>query len=142
MYIIYLIIILFNFFQYNTEQHKPGYNDQYSKLEFNYLNRNQGYHILENRSCIACHSTNGSNGKGPTFKGLYGSKVKVLTHSKEREIKVDEKYIIQSIRDPRADIVEGYEDIMPVIEDISDKEIYAIIDYLKLIGKENQWKKN
>ena len=55
--------------------------------------------------CQGCHSLDGSKSTGPTFKGLFGSTVK-LTSGKA--VKADMAYLIKSIVDPDKEIVQGY----------------------------------
>lgn len=90
----------------------------------------QGLKHLETKGCLGCHSIDGSKKIGPTFKGLYGSKVEVLTNGKEREVVADEEYLRKSILEPAADIAEGYQNIMPKLP-LNEDELKAIIGYLK-----------
>ncbi|RME80524.1 MAG: hypothetical protein D6785_10245, partial [Planctomycetota bacterium] len=68
----------------------------------------EGKRLVKDKGCLACHTLNGKKLVGPTFKGLYGKKEKVLSNGKEREITVDDAYIKKSIKEPKADIVKGY----------------------------------
>jgi cytochrome c oxidase subunit 2 len=89
--------------------------------------------LLEDNGCLDCHSIDGSDVVGPTFKRIYGRKSIVITEGKEREVDTDEAYLRRSILRPEADIVKGYPaEIMPSFEeDLSEKEINVIIQYLK-----------
>jgi len=91
-----------------------------------------GLTLLESKGCLGCHSMDGSKKIGPTFKGLYGSQVTVLTKGKERTIAADEEYLKRSVLDPGADIVKGYPNIMPVIP-VTGEELDAVIQYLKTL---------
>jgi cytochrome c oxidase subunit 2 len=91
-----------------------------------------GYHILAEKGCLGCHTVNGSPKVGPTFKGLYGSKVTVMTSGKERVITADETYIERSILHPDADIVKGFPPVMPTLP-VTEKEIHEIIAYIKTL---------
>jgi cytochrome c2 len=55
--------------------------------------------------CQSCHSLDGSKNTGPTFKGLYGSKVK-LTGGKT--VTANMAYLIESIINPDKQIVQSY----------------------------------
>ena len=44
---------------------------------------------------------------------------------------VDEAYIIESIRNPAAKIVAGFDNAMPVSDFLSDDEINALVEYIK-----------
>src|SRR6185369_13072461 len=68
----------------------------------------EGQKLANLMGCIACHSVDGTTlGKvGPTWKGLFGSQVEF----KDAEPAVaDEAYLRESILDPTARIVQGYE---------------------------------
>ncbi len=91
-----------------------------------------GAELLQRSGCLGCHTLDGSAKVGPTFKGLYGSRVEVTTSGVERQLVADDSYIRRSILDPGADIVEGYPNIMPSGRGIlSDAEIDDIISFLK-----------
>ena len=88
--------------------------------------------LLFERGCISCHSLEGNAMVGPTFKGLFGAKVIAATAGVEHTIVADSAYIYRSIVDPRADVVSGFPNTMPLSRDIlDDQEIYQIIAYLK-----------
>ncbi len=89
-----------------------------------------GQKVLEEKGCPGCHSTDGTKKIGPTFKGLYGSKVTVLTNGVERAITADKDYIKRSVTDPGADIVKGYPNIMPKLP-LTNEELEAIVEYLE-----------
>jgi cytochrome c oxidase subunit 2 len=59
--------------------------------------------------CVACHSTDGTDMAGPTWLGIFGSEE---TLQDGETVTVDELYITESIIDPGAQLVEGYQDIM------------------------------
>lgn len=89
-----------------------------------------GMKILEKKGCLGCHSTDGTKKIGPTFKGLYGSKVVVLTKGQERTVIADDEYLKKSILQPAADVVKGYQNIMPALP-VSPEELDAIVEYLE-----------
>ena len=64
-----------------------------------------GGKLYESLGCSACHSLTGAKGTGPTFKGLYGSKVQL---SNGQTVTADAGYLLQSILDPDKLIVKGY----------------------------------
>ncbi len=90
-----------------------------------------GLKLVGEKGCTACHSTNGSKGIGPTWKGHYGNEVTVMTGGKERTVKADEQYLIRSIVHPKADIVKGFPPMMPAFADLSKQQLGAIVAYLK-----------
>jgi mono/diheme cytochrome c family protein len=66
----------------------------------------QGASFYESLGCVGCHSLNGSPGTGPTFKGLYGSKVQLSTG---QTVTADDAYLLESILDPDKQIVKGFQ---------------------------------
>ncbi len=91
-----------------------------------------GRELLEKKGCLLCHTTDGTKKIGPTFRGLFGSRVTVVTAGKEHDIIADEEYLHRSVMDPQADIVKGYPPVMPPQKDnVSPKELEEIIEYIK-----------
>ncbi len=91
-----------------------------------------GTQLLTIKGCTACHSLDGSKLIGPSFKGVFGRTEIVLTDEIAREIVVDEEYIRKSMLEPEADLVEGYQNLMPPQSTlVNDEEMEAIIEVLK-----------
>jgi cytochrome c oxidase subunit 2 len=66
---------------------------------------------------------------GPTFKGLFGSRVPLADG---RTVVADEGFLKESILDPGATIVKGYPNVMPTFKgQLSEDDIAAIIDHMK-----------
>lgn len=92
-----------------------------------------GRKLYQVRGCAQCHSVDGTVNVGPSFKGLFGH-VQVLA-SGER-VTVDENYIRESILEPSAKVVAGFEPVMPTFQGrLKDEEISAIISYIKSLEK-------
>ena len=88
-----------------------------------------GQMLYEQRGCKQCHSVDGSPGIGPSFLGKFGSQEAMLTGE---TVLVEENYIRESILNPQARIVAGYDTVMPTYQGrLKDPEIMAIIEYLK-----------
>jgi cytochrome c oxidase subunit 2 len=66
----------------------------------------RGQYLYTADACSSCHSLDGTNGVGPTFKGLAGS---IVTLSDGSTITADDAYLAKSITDPDAQIVEGFQ---------------------------------
>jgi cytochrome c oxidase subunit 2 len=91
-----------------------------------------GTQLLTIKGCVACHTLDGSKLIGPSFKGLFGRSGTVVTDGVTRQVVVDEEYVRKSILEPAADLVEGYQPLMPPQRDLlTDEEIDAIIEVLK-----------
>lgn len=94
-----------------------------------------GKEIIRKTGCTACHSTDGSKIVGPSYLGLFGKEVTVITGNKERKVTADENYIRHSILEPNADVVKGYSKGMMLSykDQLSEEEINLIIEYIKSI---------
>lgn len=92
-----------------------------------------GRTVYQSMGCIACHSTDGSVITGPSFRGIYGEEVSVITGGNERIQTVDDNYIRKSILDPNSDVVDGFNpNLMQSYSDLlSDEEISQIIEFIK-----------
>jgi len=90
-----------------------------------------GEHIYRTRGCATCHSLDGTRGVGPTFKGLWGSQVPL---SDGRHVLADEDYVRESIFDPPAKVVQGFDPVMPSFKGrLREKDITAVIAFLKTL---------
>jgi len=87
----------------------------------------QGRQIAQSRGCVACHSVDGKPGLGPTWKNLFG-KTETLTGG--ATVKVDDAYLKRSISEPNAQVVQGFQPVMPKVG-LSDQEMDAVIAYIK-----------
>jgi cytochrome c oxidase subunit 2 len=91
-----------------------------------------GEQLAKSKGCVACHSMDGSKLIGPTFKGAFGRAEVVVTAGQERTVTVDEAYIKKSLLEPAADLVKGYQPLMPSQQGlVSDGEIRALTAYIK-----------
>ena len=102
----------------------------------------RGAQLVRERGCVLCHALGDASAQppsslqsiGPSLKGLFGKKVRVISDREEREIVVDEAYLRRSILNPTADIVKGFRPLMPAQQGLlTEDEIAAIIDYLKTL---------
>jgi len=86
--------------------------------------------IFYNRfGCGQCHSLDGAAGIGPTFQGLFGRTSPI---SDGTSVVADENYIRESILNPQAKVVSGFEPVMPTFQGrFKDQDITAIIEYIK-----------
>jgi len=97
-----------------------------------------GYLLLRNTGCIACHSLDGAKLVGPTFRGLYGMERLVVTDKTQTTVIADDKYILNSIYKPNLEIVSGYsKGLMKSYKNtLSESEIVTITEYLKTLAGE------
>ncbi len=80
--------------------------------------------------CVACHSQDGTKLAGPTWLGVFGSTEQLEDGS---SVLVDRDYLFKSIREPGAQVVAGYQNIMPVniAADMTDEQVEDVIAFIE-----------
>lgn len=97
----------------------------------------EGAKLYQMIGCMACHSTDGSTvGKvGPSWKGLFGSDRQLAKGGKSAV--ADEAYLRESITDPSAKVVKGFEKFdtgMPIYAGIlNESQIESLVLYIKTL---------
>jgi cytochrome c oxidase subunit II len=92
-----------------------------------------GEALFKQRGCAGCHALQ-SGAMGPSLRGLFGSRVKLQSG---QTITADEAYIRESILNPKAKIVAGYQPIMPTFQgQLGEEQLHQLIAYLKSLGTE------
>ncbi len=89
----------------------------------------RGKVVYETKLCKTCHTLDGSQLVGPTFKGIYGKSGKLADGS---SYTADDEYIRNSIKNPSGQVVEGFAPSMPVLP-VTDSEISDLIEYMKTL---------
>jgi cytochrome c oxidase subunit 2 len=90
-----------------------------------------GAKLFEDLACSNCHKPDGS-GRGPSLVGVFGSTVKLAGGG---TVKADEAYIRESILNPAAKVVEGYQPDMPTFQGlITEENVVQLIEYVKSLG--------
>lgn len=92
-----------------------------------------GEEVASNAGCLACHSTDGTESVGPTWLGLAGSERELASGE---TVTADDAYLNSSIIDPAAQIVAGFDDLMPKTygDSLTQDEIDDLIEYIKSLG--------
>ena len=89
----------------------------------------EGRRLSAEQGCLKCHSVDGSRHIGPTWVDLYHRQERLKGG---RIIDADEGYLTRSMMDPGADIVEGYQNVMPTYQgQLAPPEAAAIVEYIK-----------
>ena len=117
--------------------HEPGGFESWLDKAADFLNTmppaEAGAKLVAQRGCAQCHSVDGRGGIGPSLKGVFGHQVQLVSGP---PLVADEDYIRESILEPQARVVAGYQPVMPTYKGrLKDAEITAIIEYLKVLGQ-------
>ncbi len=93
-----------------------------------------GEQMYTAKACNTCHRVDGVAHTGPSFLGIYGSSHHMSDGS---QVVVDENYIRESILNPQAKVVAGYQPVMPTYQGIlKSRQVDALIAYIKSLQKE------
>jgi cytochrome c oxidase subunit 2 len=91
----------------------------------------QGEKLFQKYACNTCH-TNDATGRGPVLVGLYG---KDVTLSDNSTVKADENYVRESILNPQAKVVKGFNPIMPTFQgQVNEEDLLKLLAYVKSLG--------
>jgi cytochrome c oxidase subunit 2 len=89
----------------------------------------EGRRVASEQGCLKCHSVDGTRHIGPTWTDLYGRDEKLATG---KTVHADEAYLTKSMMDPSADVVAGYQNVMPTYQGkLSPPEAAAIVEFIK-----------
>ncbi len=93
----------------------------------------QGEKLFQEFGCTTCHRPD-SGARGPNLQGLYGRPVHL---SDGRVVIADDSYIRESILQPNAKIVAGFQAIMPTFQGvISEEGLIQITEYIKHMSEQ------
>lgn len=92
----------------------------------------QGRDLFENKlGCASCHA-GGPQQRGAKLEGIFNKEVKLVGG---QTVIADEAYIRESILNPGAKIVEGYQPIMPTFKgQVTEEQIVSLIAYIKSLS--------
>lgn len=92
----------------------------------------KGEIVFKLMGCTTCHSVAGDTLVGPPLDGLFGR----TEQTNVGPVVVDDNYIRESILEPNAKIVQGFDPKMPTYKGrIKDDQLGWLIDYMKSIGQ-------
>ncbi|MDL1909605.1 cytochrome c oxidase subunit II [Chloroflexi bacterium CFX6] len=90
----------------------------------------RGEALVAANGCAACHSIDGSARVGPTWFGLFGHEVQL---SDGTTVTADEAYLTESILNPQAKIVAGFENQQMPAYSFTEEQVADIIAYIKTL---------
>jgi len=90
-----------------------------------------GKKLFEQLACSNCHKEDNS-GRGPNLVGVFGKQVQLAGGG---TVKADETYVRESILQPQAKVVAGFEPVMPTFQGlVSEEQVVQLIEYVKSLG--------
>jgi cytochrome c oxidase subunit II len=89
-----------------------------------------GLEAAQHAGCASCHGASFDGGVAPTWRGLAGA---VVTLADGSTVVADTAYLTESIADPAAKLVDGYDIVMPR-NGLSADEIARIVAYIEALG--------
>jgi cytochrome c oxidase subunit 2 len=92
-----------------------------------------GARLFQDLACNTCHLEN-AQGRGAVLTNLYGSKV--VLQSGETVI-ADDAYIRESIVNPQAKIVAGFQPIMPTFQGlVTEEQLLQLVAYIRSLSQQ------
>ena len=90
--------------------------------------------------CQSCHSINGSQLVGPTFKNLLGKKQIVIRKGKEKSVIVDKEYLKRAITNPNFEYPKGYQPIMPqtFANQLDEETMESLLNFISKYRKREE----
>lgn len=87
-----------------------------------------GQKLFEQLGCQSCHQAE-TGARGPTLAGLFNKQVQLADG---RTVVADDTYLRESILNPQASVVAGYQPIMPTFKgQISEEGLLQLLTYIK-----------
>ena len=88
----------------------------------------KGAKLFTDLSCNTCHMDT-AQGHGPVLKGIYGKQALLTTG---QTVAVDDAYLRESILNPHAKIVAGFQPLMPTFQGlVTEEQLLQLIAYVK-----------
>jgi len=90
----------------------------------------RGRALAAAQGCVACHTLDGTRGIGPSWQGSFGS---MRTFVDGGSAVVNEAYLYTAMREPAAQLVNGYDNVMLPVA-LSDAQLADLIALIKELG--------
>ncbi|MCA1564621.1 MAG: cytochrome c oxidase subunit II [Acidobacteria bacterium] len=95
----------------------------------------QGEKLFQSLGCATCHRTD-TQGRGPVLTGVFGKPQRIQGAG---DVLADEAYLRESITNPAAKVVEGFQPIMPSYQgQVSEEQLLQLIAYIRSLGAPDQ----
>ena len=91
-----------------------------------------GEKLFNDLACNTCHMDS-NQGRGPVLGGIYGKSIELQGGG---TVTVDDGYIRESIVNPQAKIVNGFQPIMPTFQGlVTEEQLLQLIAYVRSVGQ-------
>jgi cytochrome c oxidase subunit 2 len=91
-----------------------------------------GETLFEQLGCSTCHRFD-IQGRGPNLKGIFGNPVQLQDG---RTVQADDNYVRESVLNPTAKVVSGFQPIMPSFQgQVSEEQLNALVAYVKSLSQ-------
>jgi cytochrome c oxidase subunit 2 len=93
-----------------------------------------GEKLFQDLACATCH-TPGPQARGPELAGLFGKAIQLQGGGTAT---YDEAYVRESIVNPQAKVVAGFQPIMPTFQGlVTEEQLLQLIAYVRALGQQN-----
>jgi cytochrome c oxidase subunit 2 len=93
--------------------------------------QDRGRAVASQKGCFKCHSVDGSAHIGPTWLDLYQRRERLASGE---TVVADEAYLTESMMEPMAKIVAGFQPVMPSFQgQLTAPEAAAIVEYIRAL---------
>jgi cytochrome c oxidase subunit 2 len=87
-----------------------------------------GEKLFTELNCVTCHRPDHA-GRGPVLQGMFGRPVKLASGD---TVVADEAYVRESIVNPAAKVVAGYQPVMPTFQgQVTEEQLIALVAYIQ-----------
>jgi cytochrome c oxidase subunit 2 len=94
----------------------------------------QGEAVATRAGCFQCHTVDGTPHIGPTWRGLYLREEPLASGG---TIRADVAYLTESMMDPQAKLVAGFQPVMPSFQGrLSAAEVASLVEYIQSLRPE------
>ena len=91
-----------------------------------------GAKLFQDLACITCHRS-GAQGRGPILTNVFGHAVELQGGAK---VVADEAYIRESILNPQAKVVNGFQPVMPTFQGlVTEEQLLQLIAYVRSLSQ-------
>jgi cytochrome c oxidase subunit 2 len=91
-----------------------------------------GAKLFQDLACSSCHAEGPAGQRGPSLRGAYGKPVQLASG---QTTVMDDAYVRESIVNPQAKVVAGFQPIMPTYQGLVDEDqLLQLIAYVKSLG--------